>query len=92
MGLGRRAATGQSDPHSPPCPVWVTAVAICCSNPALAVRIPREPGTATYTAVVAGTALTAAMAAARFAAEERENRFAEEFQSAAEEEKNAGEE
>ena len=34
----------------------------------------------------------AAMAAARFAAEERENRFAEEFESAAEEEKNAGEE
>ena len=34
----------------------------------------------------------AAMAAARFAAEERENRFAEEYRSAAEEEKNASEE
>jgi hypothetical protein len=35
---------------------------------------------------------SAAMAAARFAAEERENRFAEEFHSEAEEEKNASEE
>ena len=35
---------------------------------------------------------SAAMAAARFAAEERENRFAEEFRSEAEEDKNASEE
>jgi hypothetical protein len=34
----------------------------------------------------------AAMAAARFAAEERENRFAEEFRSAAEGDKTASEE
>ena len=64
-----------------------------------AVKLPARKIAALSAGLVHGLAafrverdFAAAMAAARFAAEERENRFAEEFESAAEEEKNAGEE
>src|ERR1035437_5989510 len=64
-----------------------------------AVKLPARKIAALSAGLVHGLAafrverdVAAAMAAARFAAEERENRFAEEFESAVEEEKNAGEE
>jgi len=64
-----------------------------------AVKLPARKLAALSAALVHGFAsfkverdFAAAMAAARFAAEERENRFAEEYRSAAEEEKNASEE
>jgi uncharacterized protein YoxC len=64
-----------------------------------AVKLPARKIAALSAGLVHGLAafrverdFAAAMAAARFAAEEREDRFAEEFESAVEEEKNAGEE